>query len=192
MAEFTEFGATSPFASVGPGGRVDYAEQNRGVTPIFSVEARPFIDEDGMIQNGEQEIVKILVAGDQWNQAVKPVDDEIRARFAAEYARFKAGATKKGTIGIQLGDWPAITKNKVAEFALLNVFTVENLADISDQNLSKIMDGRAWREKAKGWLAGNKDAAAAMKMAEENQRLKDDIAELRKVVADLSARMTKK
>jgi hypothetical protein len=193
MAELDSWNAQSPGLMNGPQA-TDYSQMNRGVTPLFYVDwvtDYSAVEQGGAVKSREVEFVKILVAGDQWNQSVQPVTDELRERFAKEYERFKAGKQRREAIvGTPLSAWPAIGKGKLLEFEMLNVFTVENLAEISDANLSKIIDGRTWREKAKAWLVGHKDAAALMKYAEENERLREDVADLRRQLGDLSARLT--
>ena len=189
----TEFlPAASAFATIGEFGQVDYTEQNKGITPLFFIET---------VQNGrrsetegrpvfdELERVKILVAGDPWNVVVRPVDDEIKARFDGQYRRWQESKRERYIDGTPLREWPPLSRSQIAELESLNIFSVEALASVADANLSKIYDGRAWRAKAEAWLKTSKDGAATTKLAAENERLRADVDELRKTIADLSARI---
>jgi hypothetical protein len=84
--------------------------------------------------------------------------------------------------GMPLSKWPMATPVMIKELETLNIYSVEDLANVSDGNVSNFTDGRAIREKAIAWLAAAKDGAAAMRYAAEAQRLRDEMAELRKMI----------
>jgi hypothetical protein len=78
---------------------VPEAVNNRGISPEFFIEKHerePLIDEDGKAGEPrdplEIEMVRLKIAGDTCNEAVLPVDDEIRARFPTQYAAWKNDA----------------------------------------------------------------------------------------------------
>lgn len=183
------------FASVGDGGMVDYTEMNKGVTPIFFVEPMPddkATEAAGAIRMHEQEIVRIVVAGDMLNVATHPVTEEIKRRFATQYDAWKARRVEQHIEGTPLKNWPMIPAIRIAEFNSLNIFSVEHLAAVSDTNIHKLADGRTWRAKAQAWLDSAKDNGAAAKYAADNERLKEEIAELRKQVAELAENQEKR
>ena len=88
--------------------------------------------------------------------------------------------------GTPLKQWPLLSPAQIAEFNALNILSVEMLAELSDANVSKIFDGRIWREKAKAWLAQSKDGATATRLAAENERLKQQIDALTLRVNELA------
>lgn len=177
------------FANVGDEG-IDYTEMNRGVTPIFFVEPIPdeaATEKAGAIRMREQEMVRIVVAGDMLNVATSPVTDDVKRRFATQYEAWKTKRVERHIDGTPLKNWPLIPAIRILEFEQLGIFSVENLAAVSDTNIPKLADGRQWREKAKAWLASAKDNGVAAKYAAENQRLRDQIEELTKRVDELAA-----
>lgn len=178
------------FATVNDSGGIDYAEMNKGVTPFFHIENVPdekATEAAGALRMREQEIVHIRVSGDQFNIASHPVTEEIKNRFAPQYEAFKAKRKDMHIEGTPLENWPMLPALRVAEFKALNIFSVEQLSGVADTNISKLMDGRIWREKAVAWLASAKDHGAAAKYAAENARLNEQIEAMQKQIADLVA-----
>lgn len=187
-----EFGQASPFADV-TGTGIDYAAMNKGITPVFFIEPVPdqkATDAAGAVRMYEQEMVRIHVAGDMLNVHCSPVMDEHKERFAAAYAAFKSKGSRH-IEGTPLKHWPMITALRIAEFEAMGIFSVENLRDTSDTNIQKLADGRIWREKAKGWLESAEKNGASAKFAAENERLRNDMEEMRRQIAELSAQIEK-
>lgn len=187
-----ELGSASAhqFANVGDNGMVDFTAMNKGVTPIFFVE--PIPDEKateaaGAVRMREQEMVRIVVAGDMLNVATSPVTEELKVRFAVQYDAWKTKRIDQHIDGTPLRNWPMISPIRIAEFNAVGIFSVENLADVSDGNIHKLSEGRVWREKAIAWLKSAKDNGAAAKYAAENERLRDQIGELSKKIDGLIA-----
>ena len=190
MDDFT-FGQGPGF---GTHGETDFAEMNKGVTPVFmnepvqnfkktEAEGRPIFD--------TMEIVQIFVAGDEFNRVSHPVDDAIRRRFASQYAAWKSKGDSKTVSGTPLKMWPLLTIANVAEFEALNIFDVEGLSNIPDTSLPRMPGLRDWRERAKAWLANAKGGAEASRLAAENAQLKDDVAGLKSEIERIS-RMVEK
>jgi uncharacterized protein YukE len=188
-----DFGGTpSPFADINGMG-VDYKEQNKGITPIFFME--PVKDEaaserEGIARFTELERVRIVVAGDQFNIAVHPVDAGIRERFSDQYERWKKNREVQTIDGTPIEQWAILSRAQIMELKAMGIHSIENASALSDANLQRIPDGRAMRAKAQAYLEAAKDGAAAMRFAAENERLKDDVAELRKTIEELSAKVS--
>lgn len=185
-----DLGLSTPFATVGDFGQVNYAEMNKGVQPVFFVE--PVYDaqaseREGVPRYREEERVRIIVAGDQFNQAVHPVDAGIKERFPEHYARWKAMKEERHIDGTPLKQWPLLSPVQIAEFEAANILSVEMLAELADTHVAKIFDGRQWREKAKAWLAQAKDGATATRLAAENQRLKEKLETLEARLNEMAA-----
>jgi hypothetical protein len=187
-----ELGSASAhqFANVGDNGMVDYTAMNKGVTPIFFVEPIPddkATEAAGAVRLREQEMVRIVVAGDMLNVATSPVTEELKVRFATQYDAWKTKRIDQHIEGTPLKNWPMIPAIRIAEFNAVGIFSVENLSDVSDGNIHKLSDGRVWREKAIAWLKSAKDNGAAAKYAAENERLRDEIGELSKKIDAMAA-----
>jgi hypothetical protein len=178
------------FAVVGDTTR--YAEMNKGIQPLFfieSVEDGKATLEAGTLRMVDHEFVRLFTAGDVNSCPVHPVNAEIRERFAEAYAKWQATRSNDHITGTPLAAWPLAGRGFVMELKALHIRSVEDLASVADTNISRITDGRAWREKAKAWLEGNKDAAAAARYAAKAEQLETDNADLRKQLRDLADRL---
>jgi len=172
-------------AAFGPSGQVDFAPHNKGVTPVFFIEpVQDFAatEREGRAVYVNKERVRVHVAGDPLSAASHPVDANIIARYREQYEKWKRGKDENNIAGTPLSKWPMATPNLIRELEFLNIVSVEDLSNVSDANVSNFTDGRALREKATAWLATAKDTAAAMRYAADNQKLRDEMAELRKLV----------
>jgi hypothetical protein len=174
----------STFAAINAFGRVDYAPHNKGVTPIFFVEAvqdHAASERQGRAIYIDKERVRIHIVGDS-TAATHPVDEGIKRRFAEQYEAWKRKETGSHIKGTPLKKWPMSTPSMMRELESWNIFSVEDLGAVSDGNVQNITDGRALRDKATAWLKSAVDGAAVMKLASENHRLRDELEELRKAV----------
>ena len=127
----------------------------------------------------QRELVQLMQPGSS-NQPVFEVNDEYRQRWPEQYARFKQGL-EHSIEGTPLEQWPVLNKPMVLELKALQIFTVEQLAGMSDVHLQQIrMGGRRLRELAKAFL----DEAEHQKLLTEtlgrNERLETEMAELRR------------
>ena len=135
----------------------------------------------------EEERVRLIIAGDMFNQPVHPVDEAIKERFSAAYKAFKDSKVERHVEGTLLREWPQLSRIQIAELEALGIYSVESLRDISDSNVNRIPDGRIWREKAKAWLDQAKDGAAATRYAAENERLREKLEALEKRLAEVES-----
>jgi len=145
-------------------------------------EGRPVFD--------DQEYVEIHVPGDRNSIIDTPVRDEHRRRWPQHYAHFKNGMESPSE-GWALVEWPGITRSQAEELAFFKVKTVEDLAGLSDGQLSKClpMGGFPLREAAQRALELAKGAAPAEKLAAENEALRANVASLEGTVADLARKI---
>jgi hypothetical protein len=187
-----DFVPTSHNLTLGLGGGSQLAAMNAGITPVFFLE--PTLNPKRTAEEGrpifeDQERVRLFVAGDPYNQVVHPVDHAMRERFPEAYRAYKE-KREMHIDGTPIRQWALLTPANIAEFEAIKIFSVEALAQVPDSSLQRVMGLREWREKAKTWLAVNKDSAAAVKYAEENVRLNDEIGELKRQMAELGAQVT--
>jgi hypothetical protein len=181
------------FATIDNSG-INYAEMNKGVTPIFfTIPVQDFAEteKEGRPRFREMEHVRIVVAGDMLNVGTYPVTDVERERFSEAYRKWKEGSKERHIEGTPLSQCGLLTPIQCKEFEAINIFSVEQLAGVSDTNIQRLPDGRIWREKAIAWLATAKDSAAATRYAAENERLRDDMAEMQKQMDDMAAQIAR-
>ena len=179
---------TSAFATINENGGVDFTAMNKGVTPVFFTV--PVADparsaEDKAPRFAIQEQVRLIVAGDMLNVPTHVVTDDIRERFAEQYRAWKAGLGDRQIKGVPLRQCPMFSPVQIAELEANNIFSVEDLACLSDTNIGRVADGRIWRQKAAAWLEAAKDAAVVTRFAEENERLREDLATQAATLEDL-------
>lgn len=126
------------------------------------------------------EMIKILFPGDNTKRVIRKVRKEAHAgtpsdpeRFPRQWAAFEAQQQQVQS-GTPIEHWPPLDKAMVLTLKALNIFTVEQLAGISDANL-KFMGARQLRDNAKAWLeeanAGGAIIAANNRIAELERQL---------------------
>ena len=139
--------------------------------------------------------VDIRIAGSRTGHIARPATMADKARFPRHYQAF-TNREEMPLEGTPLKEWAAITRSRVEELAFINVKTVEQLANMPDNNVAKLMGGNALKQKAKDWLETAKEKAGELKfkqladeMAEENDTLKEQLAKQGDMLAELTARL---
>lgn len=143
----------------------------------------------------DREYVKILIPGDRHNfidrpvqkTGVLPTDDTLR--FAQQYARFKAQAEQKAHDGTPLSLWPQMSAALAEELKYINIFTVEQLAELADTYVAKVPLGHQWKAKAREFVAAQKDASVVNKLQSELAERDAKIATQEAAIKDQAARI---
>ncbi len=154
----------------------------------FSMEPRQ--DAEASTQEGrpifkDVEYVEIAAPGDKSNIIHKPVTDDLRRRFRAQYNDWKSGNVDAVT-GTPLSEWPAVTRSTVEELAYFKVRTVEQLAGMTDANLQKLGHGYlVLREKARDLITKAKEDAPLLRMRAELQDRDNAIATMQLQIKQL-------
>lgn len=131
-------------------------------------------------------IVKIT-PGDRLLRLERPKRAEDEQEFPREWEYF----LKKQEVpinGTPLEAWPPVSKVQVAEMKALNIFTVEDLANLSDALVQKFMGGQVFRKKAREFLAAAKDAGYVEGLKDKLSEQDAQIAALRKSIEELTAK----
>ncbi len=124
--------------------------------------------------------------GDKLSFYFQPATDMERQRFPEAYRRFKDGI-KTPLEGQPLDKWAPISRAEVFTLRSMEIRTVEALANLNESMISAL--GQRFRDLknlAVMHAAQAMDAAAANKVAAENQALKDQIAALQNQLNGLS------
>lgn len=130
--------------------------------------------------------IKVVVPGDVNNIIERKASKEDEQKFPKAWARYKAQEADVME-GTPLEQWPQMSRSLVKEAKFFEIHTVEQLAGLSDINVSKIgMGYLELRNKAKAYLVAAAGTAGETAQAAENQRLKDMIADLQKQMSELS------
>lgn len=117
-------------------------------------------------------------------------DGEWSKRFASEVEIFKRDGGATAQAGTPLKAWGAIDARQAADLAAIQIYTVEDIAGLSDGNLGRVgMGARELQAKAKAFLAASKDTAEVQRLAAENERKDARISQLEQQLGDLSAKI---
>lgn len=169
------------------------AQRGDNARPEFYKEAVHNPYQSGIVGHpvyDDVEFVKILVPGDRKTEWVGRVTDEHRRRFPQAYAAWKAGQEAPSE-GFPLTEWSGITKGQVEELRFSRVLTVEQLATLPDDALTRsiAMGGYQLREKAQRFLKQMEGSAETEALAAENARLRENMSLMEQQQKDLLARV---
>lgn len=141
------------------------------------------------------EYIDIKIPGNRSAGASRPATPEDKTRFNEHYRLFKERLDQDTVQGTPLLEWSPIGRSQAEELAFFHVKTVEQLATMSDTQVSKFMGLIGLREQAKLWLekAGEEkkffeihNELLAQKqenvvLAEHLAKLSDEINELKNI-----------
>jgi hypothetical protein len=136
-----------------------------------------------------RDFIRISIPGNKLTSIDTLVTDEYKRRFHRQWAMYKDNVqeVERGTF---INEWREIGLATAADLVALNIRTVEQLATISDESVSRIPGGVHLREKARKYLEASESAAVATRLVEEKEAqeaiisdLQEQIAELRKQIA---------
>jgi len=172
-----------------------FMESNRGKMAVFfhavqvqnnfltAQEKRPIFQ--------ERIFLKKLVPGDNTLTIDRPMREQDIEDYPVEWARFEQ--KKEATVaGTPIEVWNAISETQKAEFKALNIFTIDQFAQLADIAGNKIMGFNDLREKARAFIAASQDSQMFDKIrAETDAKLQAqdvEMAELRAMIAELTAK----
>ena len=172
-----------------------FMEDNRGKMAVFfhtvqvqnnfktMTEKRPIFE--------EKIFLKKLVPGDSTLVVDRPMREQDIDDFPIEWARFEQKKEQKVS-GTPIEVWSAISDTQKAEFKALNIFTIDQFAQLADSVGNKIMGFNDLRDKARAFIAAAKDSAVFDKIrAETDAKLaqqEEEMAQLRELVNQLTAK----
>ncbi|MBX4884085.1 hypothetical protein HJA90_10880 [Rhizobium bangladeshense] len=169
------------------------ADNNTGIYASFSLQPveQPFLTEkEGRPIFKDEEFITIFIAGDKHTEVQRVATAHDKERFSDAYKRFKEGAAAREQLtGTPLSQWSYLKPSQIKELESINIYSVEQLAALSDTAKQKIgMGANELVSAAQAFLVTSKDASAASAFAAENERLKDDVKRLEAQVAEMGQR----
>ena len=139
--------------------------------------------------------VDIRTAGSRNGHVARPATLKDKQRFPRHFAAYE-NRQEMPTEGTPLTEWSLLTRSQAEEFAFINVKTVEQLANMPDNNAQKFMGGNTLKQKAKDWLEAASAKAGDLKFKEladktqkENDELKEQLASQGDMLAKLTERL---
>ena len=146
------------------------------------------------------DFVHICVAGDSLTEIDTYALGSHKTRFPIQWANYmnRQGANDEEVVGTPVTEWPIVSKSQAEELRALKFYTVESIANASDQHLQRIgmaagMSPFAFRDKAKAFLNLATNAAETDKREHEINALKEELAkkdlETAKIKAETDAKL---
>jgi hypothetical protein len=159
---------------------VTFDMHQRHNQPKSDAEGRPVYD--------DVEYVRIIVPGDKQNEVHRPASEMDKRRWPRQYADFKSGA-REAQSGTPLKEWTAISASQAKELEHFHVYTVEQLANLSDTNIQNIGPIRGLQAKAKDYLEKALGNAPMDKMRAEMLEKDSTIATMKQQMAEMGKRL---
>jgi hypothetical protein len=175
-----------------------FTRQNAGDDSLFVVfymgviknEARTA--EEGRAIFDDVECVRIIIPGDKNTVIDRPASAQDKQRFSKQYGMFKQGMSEEEQVsGTRLTDWPFLTRAQCEEFRYLGIKTVEQLAGVRDDIVSRVPGLTQLKQHAQVWLGKTQSAAEAAKTSKLISEQAAQIAALQEAVRDQAARIEK-
>ena len=141
----------------------------------------------------EFDFVRIMIPGDNLTEIDTYAQESHKQRFPRQWAHYQnQTAGHEDIVGTPLDQWPQITRSQAEELRGLKFYTVEAIADCSDQQLQRIgmvagMSPHNFRLKAKAYLNLANDSAEVAQRESELQALREENA---KIKAETDAKLT--
>lgn len=138
----------------------------------------------------DTEYVRIIVPGDKNNINDRPASKHDKQRFPKQYAAFRAGVAEEDQIvGTRLKEWPLLTRAQVEEFAYFGIKTVEQLAEVRDDVVSRVPGMRDYKQTAQLWLGKSRATAEAAKAIAKDKEQAAKIESLELAIREQAARI---
>jgi hypothetical protein len=150
---------------------------------------RPVQQEQETLEAGrpiykEFDFVHICVAGDTLTEIDTYALPSHKHRFAVQWAQYqnRIGKDDQEIIGTPVAEWSLVSKSQAEELRAMRFYTVESIANASDQQLQRMgmacgMSPYAFRDKAKSFLNLATNVAETDKRENEINALKNELAE---------------
>lgn len=173
-----------------------FTRQNAGDDSLFVVFYMGVVkDEAKSVEQGrpifnDVECVRIIIPGDKNTVNDRPASAQDKGRFSKQYAMFKQGMSEEDQVtGTRLSDWPFLGRAQAEELKYLGIKTVEQLAEVRDDIVSRVPGLTALKQHAQVWLGKTKNAAEAAKTAKTISDQAAQIAALQEAVRDQAKRI---
>lgn len=152
--------------------------------PQFYIESRKTAD--GQFINVE--MIRILTPGDNKATPEHKMTDALREKYRPWYDRWKKGLTET-TSGVPLEMWAALTPAQVHHLKSMNIFSVEQLAEVADNLLHNIPMGLTLRIKAREYIKLKKDSDLVEAYQHEKALLNDTISQQQDMLRSMQAQI---
>ena len=136
--------------------------------------------EMGMPQFDSRLFIKIVAPGSKDEHVTPFIEDRFRKRpdwpdVEAAYIRYKSAKEGKPILhGYPIEEWPPISRSMAAEFRYHNIYTVEDIAGVSDSNMKILgLYGRKLRDQACDFLKKAAGEAPLLELRAKFEQLEE-------------------
>ncbi|SEO77637.1 hypothetical protein [Nitrosovibrio sp. Nv6] len=137
----------------------------------------------------ESDFVEIIFPGDARTEMRRKVQETDKVRWPNHWAAYAAGEQSKAT-GYPLEQWREVDEAVIRDLNHKHIYTVEQLASVSDAHLSNLgLGARELVAKAKASVDVMKDTEAVSKYAAQFETIKGENELLQQQNRDLAARL---
>jgi len=139
----------------------------------------------------DTECIRIFNSKD--NIIDRPLRDSDKQRWPGAYSAWKGGGDgEPGATGTRLAHWPMMTRAQVEEFKFFKVYTVEQLAELPDSTVQKVMGAAKLKALAKLAVEASRGDEPFRRMQGELEKRDGEIAELKSEVRRLTSLIEEK
>jgi hypothetical protein len=137
----------------------------------------------------ESDFVEIIFPGDTRTEMRRKVQDSDKVRWPNHWKSYQDGEQSKAT-GFPLEQWPQVDQAMIRELNHKHIYTVEQLASVSDTNLANIgLGARELVAKAKAFIDVMKDTDAAARYAGQFEQMKAENDLLQEKNREMASRL---
>lgn len=135
------------------------------------------------------DMVRVIIPGDKHNIVERRVREPDKARWpkAWEAYRKMEDFVPDGTL---IDTWPMLSRAQVEDMKYNNIYTVEQLAELPDSNLSALgLGARMMRKHAQAFIEASKNGAVPAQLVSENEHLRQHVSLLMNQLAELTKKV---
>lgn len=137
-------------------------------------------------------MVRIMIPGNALSIIDTIAGEHHKGNYPKEWARYLNDKTDDNIQGTLLRDWAILRPNQVKELNHFHFYTVEQVANASDEQIGKVamiagMGPHAFRDKARQYLKVAKDSATVQHQDEELRKRDQEIDALKQQMTELMA-----
>lgn len=135
------------------------------------------------------DFVRVRIPGDKQTEIDTKAKDHHKRRWPRQWAAYEAGRDQSGG-GTALGEWGVLTEGTCIEYNAKNIFTVEQLASVSDANLHNLgHSARSLRDRAVKWIEQHVALGENEKLKAELAETKERLTEATETLASMNERL---
>lgn len=131
----------------------------------------------------EYDFIQVMVPGDRDSAHVRPVRPNDIVRFKQQYDHWKATQNNDAVSGTPI-EVLGLTLGQVEEYRYFGVRTVEQMAELRDDIVLKMMGASTFKQKAQAYLEIIKSEAPMRKVSVELEKRDNQIETLQTAIAE--------